>query len=92
MTPDVLEITIAHHAGLHARPLAQFVKTVKQYDAQVTVWNKTLNKGPAHGESPVKLMLLTVQEGHDIRIEAEGAQSADVIAALRDLIDRDFVE
>lgn len=90
--PDVLEITVFHEAGLHARPLAQFVKTVKQYDAQVTVWNKTLNKGPARGESPVKLMLLTVQRGHAIRIEAEGAQSADVLAALRDLIQRDFAE
>ncbi len=89
---EVLEITVQNEAGLHARPLAQFVKMVKQFDAQVTVWNKTLDKGPARGESAVKLMLLTVQSGHDIRIEANGAQSTDVLNALRDLIQRNFAE
>ncbi len=85
-------LTIGHSAGLHARPLAQFVKVVKQFDADVDVWNVTLNKGPAKGDSPLKLMLLTVQKGHEIKIHANGSQSAAVIQALSDLIHSNFGE
>lgn len=91
MSNEVI-LTVAHSAGLHARPLAQFVKVVKQFDASVDVWNLTLNKGPAKGDSPLKLMLLTVQQGHQIRIHADGAESEAVIKALSDLIHTNFGE
>lgn len=45
-------LTVQHEAGLHARPLAQFVKLARQYDATVEVTNLTREKGqpmaPAH--------------------------------------------
>jgi phosphotransferase system HPr (HPr) family protein len=87
-----ITITINHDAGLHARPLAQFVKVARQYKADINVWNLTANKGPARGDSPLKLMLLTVQKGHQIRIEAQGDQADPAIVALRQLIEDNFGE
>jgi phosphotransferase system HPr (HPr) family protein len=85
-------LLIDHEAGLHARPLAAFVKVVKQYNADVTVWNLTSGKGPAKGDSPLKLMLLAVQSGHRIKIETQGAQADAALAALRQLIESNFAE
>ena len=82
----ILKTTIQHEAGLHARPLAQFVKTVKEYDAKVQVTNITRGKGPVSGASPVKLLLLAVLKEHEVEIEASGPQAEEVLVALDALI------
>ncbi len=87
-----MTLTIHHESGLHARPLAQFVKTAKAYDARVMVTNLTRGKGPVDGTSPVKLMLLAVLNGHDILVSAEGNQADEVLAALSELVNRNFEE
>lgn len=89
---EEMKITVNHHAGLHARPLAQFVKTARQYDADVSVTNLTRGKGPAAGNSPLKLMLLAVSQGHEISISAEGPQAAEALSALKALIESNFGE
>ena len=85
-----LTLTIDHEAGLHARPLAQFVKVVKQFDAQVQVTNLTREKGPVNGESPLQLLLLAVLSGHQIEVEATGSQADELLAALQKLVDNNF--
>lgn len=85
-----LAITIHHAAGLHARPLAQFVKTARRYDAMVQVYNATTGKGPASGVSPLSLMLLAIQQEHQIRIVAEGAQAEEALEDLKALIEKNF--
>jgi phosphotransferase system HPr (HPr) family protein len=87
-----ITLTIHHEAGLHARPLAQFVKTAKAYDAKISVTNLTRGKGPVDGTSPVKLMLLAVLNGHEIRVSAEGNQAEEAVAALHELVNRNFDE
>jgi phosphotransferase system HPr (HPr) family protein len=87
-----MNITIHHESGLHARPLAQFVKTAKSYDAKVSVTNVTRGKGPVDGTSAVKLMLLAVLNGHEIHLSAEGNQAEEVLAALSELVERNFDE
>lgn len=89
---EEIRITINHHAGLHARPLAQFVKTARQYDADISVTNLTRGKGPVAGNSPLKLMLLAVSQGHEITIAAEGPQAKEALSALSALIDSNFGE
>ena len=85
-----ITLTVQHEAGLHARPLAQFVKLARQYEATVEVTNLTRGKGPANGTSPLKLMLLAVLQGHEIKISATGAQADEAVAALEALIARNF--
>lgn len=92
MTVATIRTTIQHEAGLHARPLAQFVKTVKEFDADVQVTNLTRGKGPVSGASPVKLLLLAVLKDHEIEIEATGSQAAEALDALQALINDNFGE
>ena len=44
-------LIIEHEAGLHARPLSQFVKIVNEFDAEVQVKNLSREKGPVNGAS-----------------------------------------
>ena len=83
-------IKIQHEAGLHARPLAQFVKTARRFDADIQVWNLTREKGPAAGNSPLKLMLLAISQGHEMRIEATGAEAEEAVNALSRLVENNF--
>ena len=85
-------IPINHDAGLHARPLAQFVKTVKSFKADVQVYNVNTGKGPANGASPVKLMLLSVTKSQCIRVVADGPQADEVLQALTKLVETNFGE
>lgn len=84
--------TIEHEAGLHARPLAQFVKTVNEFDAEVQVTNLTREKGPVNGASPLSLLILAVLDGHQIEVAADGPQAEEVLTALGDLIYNNFGE
>ena len=87
-----LTITVHHSAGLHARPLAQFVKTAKTYDATVQVYNVTSSKGPANGMSPLNLMLLAVQKDHTVKIVTDGPQADEALEGLKALIESNFGE
>ncbi len=90
--PEII-LTVNHEAGLHARPLSQFVKVVKSYsDTIVEVTNLTSGKGPSNGASPVKLLLLAVLSGHQIKIHAEGPQAEKVLQALKKLVEYNFSE
>ena len=85
-----LNIRIRHEAGLHARPLAKFVKVVKAHDAAVKVKNITNGKGPANGASPINLLLLSVLNGNEINIDASGNEADQVLIELKALIESNF--
>jgi phosphotransferase system HPr (HPr) family protein len=85
-------LTVNHEAGLHARPLAQFVKTVNAFDAEAQVTNLTGGKGPVNGSSPLQLLLLAVLNGHEIEIETSGEQAEELLAALETLVNSNFGE
>jgi phosphotransferase system HPr (HPr) family protein len=87
-----LSIQINHSAGLHARPLAQFVKIAKSFNTSIQVTNITTGKGPMNGASPVNLMLLAVQKGNSILIETNGEQAEEALQALKSLIEMNFGE
>lgn len=83
-------VQIAHSSGLHARPLAAFVKLAKGFDAEIQVENLGNGKGPMNGKSPVHLLMLTAQQGHNLRIRASGPQAEDAVAALVRLVEANF--
>jgi len=87
-----LTLTVKHEAGLHARPLALFVKTVNEYEAEILVSNLTREKGPVNGASMVQLLLLAVLPEHQIKIETSGTQEEELLTALKELIESNFGE
>ncbi len=85
-------ISINHSSGLHARPLAAFVKLAKSFASEVQVHNLTNGKGPMNGKSPVHLLMLTAQQGHVLRIATRGADGEEALKSLVRLIELDFAQ
>ena len=85
-------LTVPNEQGLHARPAALFIRTIKSFDAKVMVKNLTEDKGPFEVNSLISLMLVAGRKGHRVQITAEGPQRDEVIGALVDLFERNFDE
>jgi len=82
-------LPIINQKGLHARASAKFVQTVEKFDAAVRVTRGTETVG---GTSIMGLMMLAASPGTSIKVEATGAQAADVIDALEKLLSTRFGE
>ncbi|MFP4330480.1 MAG: HPr family phosphocarrier protein [Spirochaetaceae bacterium] len=82
-------LTVKNDTGLHSRPADLFVRTAKLYESTITV-----HKGEksADAKNIIKVILLNVGQGTDIRIEAEGSDEAQAIDDLRKLVESDFEE
>jgi dihydroxyacetone kinase phosphotransfer subunit len=76
--------------GLHARPASLIVTALGALDAKVTV--RTGDKRPVDGRSPIGLMALGARQGDEIVVAATGAQAADALTAVRQLIATSFGE
>lgn len=85
-----VKIIIQHEAGLHARPLAMFVKVARGFEAEVQVSNISLAKGPANGKSPIELLTLSVLQGNEIAIAAEGPDADEALQAIISLVASNF--
>ena len=85
-----LVIKVDHEAGLHARPMALFVKVAKQYQADIQVKNLTRGKGPVNGKSPLNILLLAVTQGQEIEIMADGEDADQALSSLKELIENNF--
>jgi phosphocarrier protein len=81
------EYTITNKLGIHARPAAQFVKTANSFDAEVTVEK---DEEEVDGKSIMVLMMLAAGHGSVLKITTEGPQQDEALAALGNLISRDF--
>ena len=88
-------VEIINKRGLHARAAAKFVKVVAGFDAQVEVVK--LGQGEedsqaVNGGSILGLMMLGADPGSKLSLTAEGVQSTEVLAALKELIENKFGE
>jgi phosphocarrier protein FPr len=79
------ELTVANEIGLHARPAARFVETVRRYDAEVLVARADSGAPPLSARSLTNLVALGARRGDAVRVLASGPQAREVIAALREL-------
>lgn len=75
--------------GLHLRPAADFVRRANTYRADITVVNLTRGLDRrASGRSLLQITALGVDQGHRVRIEAEGDDAEQAVAALAEMIER----
>ncbi len=83
-------LTITNKVGLHARPAALFVQTAARFkDTRVEVLKDGV---PRDAKSILSVLSMGVTQGTTIVVRAEGPHAGDAIAALSDLVDRDFNE
>ena len=76
--------------GLHARPAARFVETVRGFDAEVRVAKAGAGGAPVRASSLTNVVALGARFGDTLLVSASGRDAADAIAALKDLSDDGF--
>lgn len=77
---QAVEVPIAGHAGLHARPATAFVDLASQFNSEIRV---QLNGKTANGKALAALLRLGAESGQTIRILARGPDASAALQALR---------
>jgi phosphocarrier protein HPr len=83
------QVTVVNQLGMHARAAAKFVHLAAKFQSQIRVGRDTREMD---GKSIMGLLLLAAARGTTIRISAEGADEADAVAALAELVQTGFGE
>jgi phosphocarrier protein FPr len=87
-----IELVIHNEHGLHARPAARFVETVRRFDADVTVRDVTQGGPGVSGRSVSALSTLGALAGHRLHVASTGRQAREALAAVAALVRRNFDE
>ncbi|MHC8440743.1 MAG: HPr family phosphocarrier protein [Candidatus Eutrophobiaceae bacterium] len=82
-------ITISNKLGLHARAASCFVKTAKQFNAEISV---RTNDRKANGKSIMELMMLAAAQFHIVELIVNGPQEDAAFMELKHLIEDRFGE
>ena len=79
------EFVVASELGLHARPAGEFASLVGRFECEVLV-----SRGGewVSGQSVLSLLSLAASQGTCIRIRAAGADAANAVKTLGELIER----
>ncbi len=85
----VREFKILNKFGIHARPAALFVKTVSQFQSDVTVDREGMT---ASGKSIMGLLTLEGYQGSVLKITAVGPDAEEALNAVGELIGKKFYE
>ena len=90
--PPVASVEVALHNthGLHARPAARLVETVRRFDADVAIRNVTVGGQLVNARSISAVSTIGAVAGHHIEIEASGRQAREALAAVVALVRRNF--
>ncbi|HZP19757.1 MAG TPA: HPr family phosphocarrier protein [Bauldia sp.] len=84
-------VLLTHAVGLHARPSVKLTKLAKTFASSIRL--ATTPDGPwIDAKSIVKVMAAKVPQGTHVHFRAEGQDADDAVAALIDLVERDFDE
>jgi phosphocarrier protein len=81
--------TIVNDLGLHARAATKLVQLAARFPCEVTLSHAGQN---ANAKSVMGVLLLCGSKGTVIEVTATGAQSADCVKAIGDLIANRFGE
>ena len=83
------DLMIQNQKGLHARAAAAFVKSVEDFDANITVERigQTVS-----GCSIMGLMMLAAAKGTTIKVTCSGRQAKEALDAITTLINNKFGE
>jgi phosphocarrier protein HPr len=84
-------ILIEHEVGLHARPSVKLTKLAKKFVSKIELGLS--ENGPwIDAKSIVKVMAFKAAKGATLHFRAEGGDANAAVAALVDLVRRDFDE
>ena len=83
------EITVKNEVGLHARPATYFIQKANEFKS--SIWIEKDDRR-VNAKSLLGVLSLGIVKGTSINIIADGADEAEAIKTLSELIDSDFSE
>jgi phosphotransferase system HPr (HPr) family protein len=89
---QTIEVTIKHPDGLHARPATKFVRLAASFPCKIQIADLTKGAMAVNAKSILGILSLGINQGHQIRIEADGKDDSNAVEALRLLIENNFGE
>ena len=81
--------TIVNKLGLHARAAAKFVTQASRFESEINVKRNGQN---VNGKSIMGVMMLAAAKGSDIELIIDGADEAQAMQSLLELIANRFGE
>jgi phosphotransferase system HPr (HPr) family protein len=82
-------LTIVNKLGLHARAAAKLVQLASQFESEIQVKRQ---QREVNGKSIMGVMFLAASKGTHIELIVQGADEADAMAKLSNLIQGGFGE
>jgi len=82
-----IEVEIQNEEGLHLRPAVQFVDVASRFRSAITVSHGSVQ---ADAKSVMEMTLLAAACGSRLKIRAVGPDASEVIAALGELVAKNF--
>ncbi len=79
--------TVANRLGLHARPAAELVKTATRFESEIQI---AKDEVWVNAKSILGLMTLAAERGSELSIKADGRDADAAVAAIAELIERDW--
>lgn len=83
---------VINKTGLHARPASIFVKKAKEFQSEIQVRNVDKESPFVSAKSILRLLTAELCMGNTVEIQADGADEAEAVKALVDLINTGFGE
>ena len=83
------DVTITNNIGLHARPATFFIQKANSYKA--SIWIEKDDR-KVNAKSLLGVLSMGIAKGMTITIVADGADEANAVEGLSDLIDNGFEE
>ena len=81
------ELVVKNQSGIHARPAAVIVKTTSKFQSDVSFIKDDIH---ANAKSIMNILLLAVEPGSHIIVEAEGPDEDEALGAMIKLFESDF--
>jgi phosphocarrier protein len=86
------EVVITNSHGLHTRPVMKFVDMASQFKSEIKVHKGGNEPADADGKSVMQMIILAAEPGTPLRIDAEGADAAEAVKQLAELVESKFGE
>ncbi|MDX7992433.1 fused PTS fructose transporter subunit IIA/HPr protein [Xenorhabdus littoralis] len=86
------DFILPNEHGLHTRPSALLVNTIKQFSSQITITQLDGSGIPIDGRKLMQVAGLGVKQGERIRFTAIGSDANDALTAIEDLINKNLGE
>ena len=82
-------VVVPNKQGMHARPAEMFVRRAQQFQSKIEIVRDGYR---IEAKSIMNLLTLGAAQGTELTLEAEGSDAQEAVAALAEVIEKDFLD